>query len=120
LSRKEIVSAFVLFAAVASLVSLSISSIAMPTVRSETVTVTDILVVFPGYTSTITNSSAIFLKVPMTNTLTVTTELTYTGFKTTPMYAALGLDETELTLPAILVVALGLTWILLLRRKARQ
>ena len=119
-SRKEIVPAIVLIVVVASLVSLAFSRIAMPTFRTETVTVTGVLVVFPAYTSTITNSSTVFLKVPMTNTLTVTSELTYTDFKTIPMYTALGLDETELKFLAILVVALGLCWIVLLRRKARQ
>jgi len=110
----------VLIAVIASLVSLAFSSIAMPTSRIETVTITGVLVVFPGYTSTIANSSTVFLKVPMTNTLTVTSEVTYADFKTIPMYATLGLNVTQLTLLAILVVALGLPWIALMRRKARQ
>jgi hypothetical protein len=104
-----------LFAVVVSLISLVFPSV-VPTFRTETTTNTGVLVVFPGYTSTITNNSTLFHKVAMTNTVTVISELTYTDFERTPMYAAFGLGVMQLALLATLIVTLGLSGIVLSRR----
>ena len=117
--RKDIVSNLVLFAAVVSLVSLVLPSI-VPTSRTETTTITGVLVVFPGYTSTITNNSTLFHKVAMTNTVTVISELTYTEFKRTPIYAAFGLGIMQFALLVILIILLGLSGIVLSRRVFSQ
>ena len=117
--RRDIVSSLVLFAVVVSLVSLAFPSV-VPTFRTETTTITGVLVVFPGYTSTITNNSTLFHKVAMTNTVTVISELTYTDFKKTPMYAAFGLSIMQLALLAILIVTLGLSGVVLSRRLLAQ
>ena len=117
--RRDIVSSLVLFAVVVSLISLVFPSV-VPTLRTETTTITGVLVVFPGYTSTITNNSTLFHKVAMTNTVTVISELTYTDFKRTPTYAAFGLGVMQLALLAILIVTLGLSGIVLSRRLLPQ
>jgi hypothetical protein len=111
-----IVSGILLLAVIVSLVSLVFPSVTVPTFRTETITVSEVLVVFPGYTSTTADNSTLFYKVPMTNTVTVTSEVTYSEFKTMPKYNAFGLSDTQFMLLAILIVTLGLSGIVLLRR----
>ena len=113
-----IASGILLLAMVVSIVSLAFPSVAVPTFRTETFTVSGVLVVFPGYTSTTTNNSTLFYKVPMTNTVTVTSEVIYSDFKTMPMYTAFGLSNTQFMLLTILIVKLGLSGIVLFRRAA--
>ena len=111
-----IVSGILLLTVIVSLISLVFPSVTVPTLRTETITVSGVLVVFPGYTSTTADNSTLFYKVPMTNTVTVTSEVTYSEFKTMPMYNAFGLSNTQFMLLAILIIALGLSGIVLLRR----
>jgi hypothetical protein len=112
-----IISGILLLAVIVRIVTLVFPSVAVPTLRTETITVSGVLVVFPGYTSLSTaDNSTRFYKVPMTNTVMVTSEVIHTDFKTMPMYTAFGLSDTQFMLLAILIVTLGLPGVVLLRR----
>ncbi len=110
------VSGILLLAVFVSLASLVLPSVTVPTFRTETITISGVLVVFPGYISTTSDNSTLFYKVPMTNTVTVTSEVIYSGFTTIPMYTAFGLSDAQFMLLGILMVTLGLSGAVLLRR----
>jgi hypothetical protein len=119
-TSRRIVSGIILVVAAVGVVSLVLPSVSVPTLRIDTTTVTGVLVVFPGLTSSTTDNSTYWHKVPMTNTVTAISEVTQTGLTTIPLYAVLGLSDPELMVVLLFIITLGLSGILLSGRKRDQ
>jgi hypothetical protein len=88
----------------------------VPTLRTDIITVTGVLVVLPGLTSSATENSTWWYKVEMTNTVAVTSEVVHIDLRTISLYAVLGLSDLEFTLLPILIFTVTLSGILLSRK----